>query len=60
MMVGKPFIKGTRMPVELVLAKLVRNPELDEFFADYPELAVDQVKSCLSYATTLVQKEGVI
>jgi uncharacterized protein (DUF433 family) len=56
-MVGKPVIKGTRMPVELVLAKLARNPKLDEFFADYPELTEDQVKACLSYATALVQKK---
>jgi uncharacterized protein (DUF433 family) len=56
-MVGKPVIKGTRMPVELVLAKLARNPNLDDFFTDYPELNEDQVKACLSYATSLVQKK---
>ena len=56
-MVGKPVIKGTRMPVELVLAKLAANPNLDNFFADYPHLSIDQVKACLRYATTLVQKK---
>ncbi len=53
-LVGKPVIKGTRMPVELVLAKLAANPDLDEFFLDYPELTVDDVKACLRYASTLV------
>ena len=53
-MVGKPVIKGTRMPVALVLAKLAANPDLDEFFLDYPELTVDDVKACLAYASTLV------
>ena len=56
-MVGKPVIKGTRVPVELVLAKLAANPKLDDFFLDYPELTLDQVKACLSYATALVQKK---
>jgi uncharacterized protein (DUF433 family) len=28
-MVGKPVVKGTRVPVELVLAKLAANPDLD-------------------------------
>ena len=56
-MVGKPVIKGTRMPVELVLAKLGANPDLDDFFLDYPELTVDQVRACLRYAAMLVQKE---
>jgi uncharacterized protein (DUF433 family) len=58
-MVGKPVIKGTRMPVELVLAKLAANPDLDELFTDYPELTVEQVKACLQYASTLVQKDKV-
>ena len=56
-MVGKPVIKGTRMPVELVLAKLAANPDLEEFFTDYPELTVEQVKACLQYASTLVQRD---
>ena len=53
-MVGKPVVKGTRVPVELVLAKLAANPDLGEFFLDYPELTVDDVKACLRYASTLV------
>jgi uncharacterized protein (DUF433 family) len=46
-MVGKPVIKGTRMPVDLVIAKPAANPDLDEFFADYPHLTLEQVKACL-------------
>jgi uncharacterized protein (DUF433 family) len=57
-MVGKPVIKGTRMPVELVLAKLAANPDLDELFLDYPELTVDQIRACLRFATSLVQDAG--
>lgn len=55
-MVGKPVVKGTRIPVELVLAKLAQNPDLDELFADYPRLTVEDVKACLEYATVLVEK----
>jgi uncharacterized protein (DUF433 family) len=55
-MVGKPVIKGTRMPVDLVLAKLAKNPDLDELFVDYPELTVEDVKAVLAYASTLVPK----
>jgi uncharacterized protein (DUF433 family) len=57
-MVGKPVIKGTRMPVELVLAKLAANPDLEELFLDYPELTVEDVEVVLSYASTLVPKPG--
>jgi uncharacterized protein (DUF433 family) len=51
---GKPVVKGTRIPVELVLAKLSHNPDLEELFADYPRLTVEDVKACLEYAMVLV------
>jgi uncharacterized protein (DUF433 family) len=57
-LVGKPVVKGTRIPVELVLAKLAANPDLNELFADYPRLTVDDVRACLDYAQGLVQKKA--
>ena len=51
-MVGKPVVKGTRIPVELVLAKLAQNPSLDELFTDYPRLTLEDVKACLDYTNT--------
>ena len=55
---GKPVVRDTRIPVELVLAKLGVNPDLDELFLDYPRLTVDDVKACLAYAQTLVKRKG--
>lgn len=57
-MVGKPVIAGTRMPVELVVAKLAANPNLDDFFRNYPELTLDDVKAALRYAATAVQERA--
>jgi uncharacterized protein (DUF433 family) len=48
-MVGKPVIKGTRMPVDLVLAKLSANPSVDDLLADYPHLTAGQIMDCLHY-----------
>jgi uncharacterized protein (DUF433 family) len=56
-LVGKPTVKGTRIPVELVLAKLARNPDLNELFTDFPRLTVEDVQACLEYAAALVEKE---
>jgi uncharacterized protein (DUF433 family) len=56
-MVGKPVVKGTRVPVELVLEYLSHNPSFDEFFADYPHLTMEDVQACLRYAGTLVHKQ---
>jgi uncharacterized protein (DUF433 family) len=46
-MVGKPVVKGTRIPVERVVAHLANNPDLIDLFTAYPELTVDDVKACL-------------
>jgi uncharacterized protein (DUF433 family) len=55
-MVGKPVVKGTRIPVELVLQHLADNPDLTDLFAAYPELTLEDVKACLAYASTLVER----
>ena len=56
-MVGKPVVKGTRIPVELVLAQLAYNPDLTELFAAYPHLTVDDVKACLEFARALLARK---
>ena len=58
-MVGKPVITGTRIPVELILKHLAQNPDLKELFAAYPHLTREDVKACLAYAQSLVAGEEV-
>ena len=48
-LVGKAVLKGTRIPVELVLAHLAENPDLDDLLAAYPRLTIDDVRACLAY-----------
>jgi uncharacterized protein (DUF433 family) len=56
-LVGKPVVRDTRIPVELVLGKLAANPDLGELFADYPHLTIEDVQACLEYARMLVQQQ---
>jgi uncharacterized protein (DUF433 family) len=56
-MVGKPVVKGTRIPVERVVAHLANNPDLTDLFDAYPELTVDDVKACLQYAHRAVAEK---
>ncbi|HEV2107779.1 MAG TPA: DUF433 domain-containing protein [Thermomicrobiales bacterium] len=57
-MVGKPIVRGTRIPVERVVAHLARNPDLGELFAAYPELTIEDVKAVLHYAYEAVEERG--
>ena len=54
---GKPTVKGTRIPVDLVVGYLARNPNFDDLFADYPRLTLDDVKACLAYAQDAMHKQ---
>lgn len=58
-MVGKPVIKGTRIPVELVLKRLSQDLNLETLFAAYPRLTAEDVKACLAYAEALVEGEEI-
>lgn len=53
-MVGNPVVKGTRIPVERVLAHLAQTPDLDDLFAAYPELTLEDVRACLEFARAAV------
>ena len=54
-MVGKPVIKGTRIPVEAVLKKLAQNIDVDEILKDYPRLTKEDIQAAIMYAESLVE-----
>ena len=58
-MVGKPVIKGTRIPVEIVLERLAQDLDTKTLFEDYPRLTEEDIKACLAYAEALVEGEDV-
>ncbi|MGH2559285.1 MAG: DUF433 domain-containing protein [Thermomicrobiales bacterium] len=49
-MVGTPVVKGTRIPVERVIQHLAENPDLQDLFAAFPHLTLEDVQACLTYA----------
>lgn len=53
-MVGKPVIRGTRIPVERIIAHLAHELDLADLFATYPELTPEDVKAALEYAHAAV------
>ena len=58
-MVGKPVIAGTRIPVDLVLGKLAQNVDVDALLHDYPRLTRQDIQAALYYAQGLVNSEDV-
>ena len=58
-MVGKPVVRGTRIPVDLVLGELAHNPDVNELLAAHPGLTREDVQACLAYAEAMVKGEPV-
>ncbi len=51
---GKPTVKGTRIPVELVLERLAKDIDTKTLFEDYPRLTMQDIQACLAYAQHLI------
>lgn len=57
---GKPVIIGTRISVYDVLSWLSEGMSIDDIISDFPELTVEQIKACLSYAADKEHKLRVV
>ena len=57
---GKPRIKGTRIPVGLVLGYLAAGKSSPDILAEFPDLRGEQIAGCLDYARELAEFEAVI
>ena len=55
---GKPVIKGTRVPVDLILGKLAGGMTVDEVLAEYA-LIHEDVLAALAYAARTIADEQV-
>jgi uncharacterized protein (DUF433 family) len=60
-MLGKAVIRGTRIPVELILRKLGEGATEVELLDAYPGLTRDDIRAAMAYAAdTLAHEETII
>lgn len=57
---GKPRIKGTRIPVSLLLGYFAAGNSMEEILAEFEGLNRDQLAACLDYARDLAEFEAAI
>ena len=48
---GKAVIKGTRIPVYLILEKLANEYKIEEILIAYPNLTPEKIYACLYFAS---------
>ena len=59
-MLGKPVIRGTRIPVELILRKLSEGATEEDLRSAYPRLTRADIQAAIGYAADSVAHEETI
>jgi uncharacterized protein (DUF433 family) len=59
-MSGKPVIRGTRIPVDLLLRKLGAGVSPDAILADYPRLALEDIRAAQAFVADYIADEDII
>lgn len=59
-MLGKPVIRGTRVPVELILRKLGEGASERDVLDAYPHLKSEDIRAAMVYAAETLAREEII
>ena len=58
-MLGKPIIKGTRLPVEIIVEKIAYGQSHEKIINQYPFLKEADIRAALVYAAKSLKSEEV-
>ena len=59
-MLGKPVIAGTRIPVDMILRKLSEGATEAELLDGYPRLTREDIAAALAFAADVIAAEDVV
>jgi len=59
-LVGKPIIKGTRVPVAEILGKFGAGWSITDILDAYPRLTAEDVYAAFAYAVAVINNEDII
>lgn len=54
---GQACIKGTRIPVHLILRMLANGDTIEELLAEYPSIMLEDIHACLDYGAALAEEQ---
>jgi uncharacterized protein (DUF433 family) len=56
---GEPCIKGTRIPVSVIVASVAQGLTRKDIMREYPQLKDEDITAALMYASESVQQESI-
>ena len=57
---GKPVVRGTRIPVEIVLRKLGAGISPEEIIKDHPRLTLEDIRAAQTFAADYLADEELV
>lgn len=57
---GEPCIKGTRIPISLIVGSIADGDRPEDLVAAYPSLTLEDVQAALSYAAEAVREAPLV
>jgi uncharacterized protein (DUF433 family) len=57
---GKPVVRGTRVPVELVLRKLGAGMSPEAILGDHPRLTLDDIRAAQAFAADYLADKDIV
>lgn len=57
---GEPCIKGTRIPVHVILSHIAAGDEYSLILKQFPRIQKEDIVACLEYASYLATEKSVI
>ena len=58
-MFGKLVIKGTRLPIDLILEKMAAGETMDDLLLDYPHISKEDIFAVLQFAAENINAASV-
>ncbi len=59
-MVGKPIIRGTRIPVDAILTRLADGMSISDILEEYPNITEEDIRAALIYVSHVISGEQII
>ncbi|MFH1907862.1 MAG: DUF433 domain-containing protein [Chloroflexota bacterium] len=54
---GEPCIKGTRVPIAMLVGSIADGMSIEEVTKEYPQVTTEAVRAALAYAADVVRQE---
>lgn len=57
---GEPCVKGTRVPVSIIVGSIADGMTFDEILDAYPQLRRESIQAALAYAAEVVRQDIIL